>query len=177
MNRLWTRRHRERGSTAGRRGDRARVTGASLTLAVTLLGHCGRGCLTVLEVAAAIQSTCHFLLLLVNRRPVLLTRPSFTRRLHPQPELSARPGCSSSGWTDDGRRHLMTTTPTRDPESTAQENAREGISDGTRANKFVLTSHCREFDEGEQSQSLGQPSLSTWCASTHTTAEDRHLSR
>ena len=65
----------------------------ALTLEVTCLATAAAAAHTVVELAATIQSTCHFLLLLVNRRPALSTRPApregFTQET--APELSARP--------------------------------------------------------------------------------------
>ena len=62
---------RPAGVAIGRACQAHRLPWQSLCLATAAAGH-----LTVLEVAAAIRSTCHFLLLVVSRRPALLSRPA-----------------------------------------------------------------------------------------------------
>ena len=71
----------------------------ALTLEVTCLATAAAAAHTVVELAATIQSTCHFLLLLVNRRPALSTRGQLHAKALPrkQPELSARPATHLDG--------------------------------------------------------------------------------
>ena len=77
----------------------------ALTLEVTCLATAAAAAHTVVELAATIQSTCHFLLLLVNRRPALSTRPAPREGFTQETAGAVGPAGHSSGWTDDGRRH------------------------------------------------------------------------